>query len=375
MTRAILFVLAMGLPACGSCGSPTPPPQPSTVVGLETIPADEPAAVQDTAKLISDFIRQSYPEGKRPAMRDAHAKAHGCVKATVTVPELAENLRVGVFAKPRTYFAWIRYSNGNGTPRPDSVGDGRGMAIKLLGVPGKKLLQDEIDATTQDFVMINYPVFFVDTAANYTTFTKDNQGGDPIEYFIGMRSPSTWHLEGARIAQEIAGQKVTNPLELRYYSMAPYLFGDKAIKFSAKPCAVHPDVYEATSSPTFMADNMEKNLKDGKGCFELMVQFQTNAKDMPVEDPTKLWDEKASPFVKVAQIDIPSQSFRSDEQMKFCENLSFTPWHALPEHRPLGGINRLRKVVYETISSLRHQMNAAPRQEPTAGPDFLPAAP
>jgi hypothetical protein len=375
MKRVILFTLPVLLSSCGSCGGGVSPPEPSTTVGLETIPADEPAAIAETAKLIGDFIRKSYPEGKRPAMRDAHAKAHGCVKATVTVPELPENLRVGVFAQPRTYFAWIRYSNGNGTPQADSVGDGRGMAVKLMGVPGKKLLQAEVDATTQDFVMINYPVFFIDTAANYVTFTKDNQGGHPLEYFVGIRSPSSWHIEAAKIVEAMTALKPTNPLELRYYSMAPYLFGDKAIKLSAKPCAVHPELYTATDSPTFLADNMEKNLKDGKGCFELMVQFQKNAKDMPVEDPTKVWDEKASPFVKVAQIDIPSQSFRSEEQMKFCENLSFTPWHALPEHRPLGGINRLRKVVYETISSLRHEMNAAPRQEPSAGPDFLPAAP
>jgi hypothetical protein len=93
---------------------------------------------------------------------------------------------------------------------------------------------------------------------------------------------------------------------------------------------------------------------------------------MPVETPMKIWSEEASPFVKVARIDIPSQSFRSDEQMKFCENLSYTPWHALPEHRPLGGINRLRKVVYETISTERHKLNGVRPQEPVAGPDFLP---
>ena len=78
--------------------------------------------------------------------------------------------------------------------------------------------------------------------------------------------------------------------------------------------------------------------------------------------------------MNVARIEVPSQSFRSDEQMKFCEDLSFTPWHALPEHRPLGGINRLRRVVYETISSVRHELNGARPQEPAAGPDFLPPA-
>lgn len=367
MRRTAFIALFLLLASCSKSAVPD-----GTRVGLETIPADEPAAIEETRTLIADSIRKMYPAGTRPARRDAHAKAHGCVKARVTVPALPADLRVGVFAEPRTYFAWIRYSNGNGTPQPDSVGDGRGMAIKLLGVEGKKILEDEADATTQDFVMINHPVFFIDTAANYATFTKDSQDGDVLSYFVGIRNPRTWHLEAAKIIRAITEKKPVNPLEIQYYSMAPYLLGEQAIKFSAKPCAVHEGVYTATDSPNFLADNMEKNLAEGTGCFELMVQRQTDAKEMPVEDPTKQWSEKASPFVKVADIDIPSQSFRSDEQMRFCENLSFTPWHALPAHRPLGGINRLRKVVYETISSLRHELNGVRPQEPTAGPDFLP---
>ena len=86
-----------------------------------------------------------------------------------------------------------------------------------------------------------------------------------------------------------------------------------------------------------------------------------------VEDPTVPWDETASPYVKVATIRIPIQSFESDEQMQFGENLSFTPWHALAEHRPLGGINRARLKVYEAISARRHELNGVAHREPTAG--------
>jgi hypothetical protein len=46
----------------------------------------------------------------------------------------------------------------------------------------------------------------------------------------------------------------------------------------------------------------------------------------------------------------------------FGERLSFTPWHALPQHRPLGAINRIRRVVHDTISNLRSELNFnAPR--------------
>ena len=87
---------------------------------------------------------------------------------------------------------------------------------------------------------------------------------------------------------------------------------------------------------------------------------------MPIEDPGALWSDKLSPFRKVATIRILTQEFDSVSQMAFGEDISFTPWHSLPDHRPLGGINRARKMVYRLISEFRHQRNNRPRKEPTS---------
>jgi hypothetical protein len=99
--------------------------------------------------------------------------------------------------------------------------------------------------------------------------------------------------------------------------------------------------------------------------FDFMVQLRTNPATMPIEDSTIIWDETDAPFVPVAKISIPPQVFDNPEQNAFCENLSFTPWHCVDAHRPLGGINRVRRVVYEHISSLRHALNSVARREPT----------
>jgi hypothetical protein len=66
----------------------------------------------------------------------------------------------------------------------------------------------------------------------------------------------------------------------------------------------------------------------------------------------------------VATIHIPAQSFRTPERERFGENLSFNAWHALPEHRPIGALNRLRKIVYDRVSRVRHEMNAVEGREP-----------
>ena len=109
---------------------------------------------------------------------------------------------------------------------------------------------------------------------------------------------------------------------------------------------------------------MVNQLKDGEAIFDFTVQFQTDAEKMPIEDPGHEWQESLSPFRKVATIRILQQEFDSETQRNFGENLSFTPWHALPEHRPLGGVNRARKIVYQAISIFRHEYNHADRKEP-----------
>ena len=87
---------------------------------------------------------------------------------------------------------------------------------------------------------------------------------------------------------------------------------------------------------------------------DFMVQPRTSA-ELSIEDSMTEWTEQQAPFYKVATIRIPRQAFDTQEQNTFCEQLSFNPWHALPEHRPLGLTNRLRKVIYDRISRIRHE--------------------
>ncbi len=80
-------------------------------------------------------------------------------------------------------------------------------------------------------------------------------------------------------------------------------------------------------------------------------------KPLPVEDPTVEWDEQESPYVKVATIRIPSQNFNTEERKQFDEKQSFSPWHTLPEHQPLGGVNRARKRIYGELAKFRNDRN------------------
>jgi len=320
------------------------------------------------AAAIRGHIEKTYPPGKRPVRRDAHPKAHGCVRAEFRVnADLPPRFAHGVFVPGAAYQAWIRFSNGSGDPtRADSKGDARGMAIKLLGVPGEKVLPEERGETTHDFVMIDHPIFVVDDPRRYLTLVQRSNSDNPLLRFV---APFALGLRGMLIARAITTKTIASPLETRYWSTTAYRLGlgnDKtAVKFSAKPCLAPTSKVPRDASPSFLREAMIAHLAEREARFDFLVQPRTSP-SMGVEASTIAWRESDAPFYKVATITIAPQRFSSPAQDAFGDGLSFTPWHALPEHRPLGVVNRVRRVVYQELSKLRHELNAMPRREPTA---------
>jgi len=343
----------------------------AAVRSLESVPASEGADVQAIAGMIRQTVQAEYdgqPAGDRAAHRDAHHKHHGCVRAKLDVESsLPSHLQSPVFRPGASYPAWVRYSNGSGSSQDDHEGDGRGMAIKLLDVPGAKILDGaDRNATTQDFLLINHRQFFVRNAHDYVAFQQAiTENGSPLRYFFPSLNPFSARVREMVIARAITKKKMANPLSAAYFSMAPLLFKNRAVKVAALPCAGEAEApRDLPSSPNFLREALVDTLRAGSACFDFAVQVQDDAEQMPVEDPTVEWDERVSPFVKVARLTIDAQELDTPARMAHCENLSFTPWHAVPEHRPLGGINRTRKVVYETIARLRHDLNGVDKVEP-----------
>jgi len=323
----------------------------------ENPPTSEKQTITAIIKLSQDLLNKTAD----PVQRQQHPKSHGCVKAEFIVEDVPEHLKFGVFTEPCTYPTWIRFSNGSSNVQSDAKGDVRGMALKLVGVPGEKLLDGEKDATTQDFILINHPVLFLEDAQDTLAISKALLAvkNMPVAFlkplpFLLMYAPS--HRK-----------PVTNLLQIQYWSTTPYKLGPHAIKFAAIPRGLQPtgDSQPAPTSDNFLREVMVQQLSHQDVFFDFMVQVQIDAAHMPIEDATVEWSEVDSPFIKVATIRILSQQFDTKARNKFDENLSFNPWHALPDHRPLGGVNRVRKEVYQAIAATRHQLNKVSVQEPT----------
>jgi hypothetical protein len=159
-------------------------------------------------------------------------------------------------------------------------------------------------------------------------------------------------------------QHIESPLETDYFSTTPYKLGATAVKYGAKPehllNYLREVLVEQLKSPKRPGSPSTSRHPAAK--FGFYVQRQTDPVAMPIEDPTVEWK---SAWEKVATIEIDAQEFDFPERWEWGNRLSFSPWHALDEHRPLGGINRARRLVYPASSDLRHQ-NLNALEEPTA---------
>ncbi|WP_347901456.1 catalase family protein [Pseudomonas purpurea] len=330
----------------------------------EHIPDGEAAMTQDIIQTAVRIVDQHRDNTRY--LRDAHAKAHGCVKAEIQVlPDLPPELRQGVFADSgKTWQAILRLSNGNAYPQFDSIRDARGMAIKLLDVPGSQLLKEQQGRGEQDFVMFNHPNFFVSDVAEYRQNVAAQADGKKVMAFFPSADPRSWQVRHLFIALSTLAPAPASPTQTTYFSVSPYKFGKANVKFRVAPdpqsCPAYALPTQNQALPNFLRAALNQQLSTDRvpACFVLQIQRQDPSQYMPIEDTSIEWRESDAPFETVARIKVPAQDFDTPAQNLHCDNQSFNPWFGLEDHRPIGGINRLRKAVYDAVSDYRHTRNA-----------------
>ena len=244
------------------------------------------------------------------------------------------------------------------------------MAIKILDIAGEEpFLQSDKGARDQDFLMINTPAFAFSDIPDYLHLNKIllENNDDPSAFFAPLADPSTCPqsvIFSFKVIQEIKTKPVENPLGVQYFGAAPFLFGpDRVMKFSVKPSAGVKLQQVPTDAGTNYLNTalISEMAEQQKISFDFMIQVRSQGEsDLGIEDATSRWDENSFPFVSVATITItaPQPDIDNAEHEANCENLIFTPWHALASHQPLGGINRLRKDVYSASSQHRGADNS-----------------
>jgi hypothetical protein len=321
--------------------------------------------------IISTFEQQMRKLWKPGGFeRGGNTKTQGIVRGEFIIHDnLPSEFRHGIYAQPRTFPAWVRFS-GPGpyiTPDIDDVGF-MSISIKLMGVPGPKLMEEE--KHTVDMFGVSTPTFVTpDTKANAQLQIWSLKNAQMF-YFLNIRRPHILDM----IMQGLFVKTQSSPFEAPYFSCVPYLLGEgQAMQYS-----VWPKSTKRTPIPRlpfrppddYLRDAMVASLAAGDVELDFRIQLQTDPHLMPIENNAVLWPERLSPRVSVATLRLPRQKFDSPAQMEFAKKLSYNPWHTIAEHRPLGNQSRARRRMYYELSKLRHTMNAVPHFEPTGDEVF-----
>jgi len=330
-------------------------------------------------------------EGVGLVVRNAHAKGYGLARGEVEILSgIPNEYAQGIYAKPGRHEAMVRFSNGT-----NHVGDDRflgpitGIGLKLFGIEGRTLLDDEPDSHTFDYALINHPVFFVNTLKHYIFIQSlfANLGLPPpamtpeekeaalhrvLYNFVtgkGTLPPEEWAWEELGAFLQLAQHKPINLLLSTYWTMGAVRHGDYVAKVRVAPVQSFADrvvqrEIDFDSAGQVFRPALVGELRERPYEFDIQVQLSTDLVRMPVEKTTVVWPESLSPYVTVAKLRLPQQDIGGEDNFERMDKTSMSPWRVTEEHRPLGSIMRSRLEVYRESSKLRHEANNQERREP-----------
>jgi hypothetical protein len=316
----------------------------------EIIPADEEARLEEAAQKLVEMQRARAVGGV--TRRALHAKAHAGVEAELTVlPDLPAHAQVGLFSAPATYRAYVRYSNGGGLVLADGKPDARGMAVKVVGVGGKKIIPSMQDAKTQDFLAITVATQPLRDAYEFLWLVRAAAGSQLT--FLPKAIARFGVGRGLRLVRTLLRTSGPIPsLATRtFYSSLPIQFGKHAVKFAFAPQATTEPARGKTRD--YLGEELAARLAAGPLVYDFRVQFFADEKTTPIEDASGEW---TTPFLTIGRLTIPKQdmaSARSKRVAELVEKMSFDPWHAQEDLRPLGNMMRARNHAYRMSTKER----------------------
>lgn len=330
--------------------------------------------LMDTMRGIEETTSKDYGH----AVRAVHAKMHGIFEGELVVePGLPPELAQGLFAQGGTYKVVLRLSTNPGDILDDSVSAPRGLALKILDVPGERL-PDSQGERTHNLILVNAPAFAAPDAKAFLGSLKQLAATtDKAEWAKKLLSAT---LRGVETALEAVGGKsamlstmggtpITHPLGDSYYSQVPFQHGDYIAKYALVPVSSNlteltGDRVNTSDRPDALREVVRDTLIEQGGVWELRVQLCTDLDTMPVEDASVQWDEEASPYRTVGRITAPPQMSLGTELAAMTdEQTYFSPWHGLAAHQPLGSVNRARRQAYERSAEFRARFNGCPMHD------------
>ena len=308
---------------------------------------NEDKLVEEIVSLITRVQKHNFSM-HRHGMRGTHVKTQAILKGTLTVLELPSELAQGICSKPGTKDVAIRFANEPSFLQDDRAPGPRGCGMKIFGNGSEP---------TQDMTFNNAPILeLTDLPTMVEIFRiRERHFREPEKIADEIKKLKDKDLQ-------MAPSRLPNQHFLSYtmYSQSAYRWGPFVCKYAIFPTTKVPDKsIEDTSNPEQHSQWLLEWFRSNEMTYDLRVQLCEDLKQQPVEDASQKWGENKYPFRTVGKIVFPPQdSFDAARRAFWDDHMKLNVWMGLDEHRPLGSVNRLRKVLYQESAKHRGQINA-----------------
>ncbi|OCL08507.1 heme-dependent catalase [Glonium stellatum] len=330
--------------------------------GVETVKLDEEVKAQAIAETMNRMQKHNFDK-HRHAFRATHVKTQGIVKGKLSVLlDLPSHLRQGIFAEPgKTYDVAARYANEPVFLQPDQAAGPRGSSMKVFGVRGELLEDGNKSSPTQDFFFNNAPMIEltdIDTCLEIMQL-REKHFDDPMTLKVktALRTDAVKQTAPFLLPS-------TNLVSIDFYTQSAFRFGDfygHIALFPADDAMTEKasEKVKSGQSSEALSEWLKEYLEKRGVKYHIKLQLGTDPAHHPTEDASVVWDEATAPYQTLGLLEFPPQNSFSPERRAFWEDhMLLDPWGGLAAHRPLGSINRLRKIVYRQSQQQRDRLNA-----------------
>jgi hypothetical protein len=322
-------------------------------------------AIDGEAELLDAYVRvferhfaKNYTSKHLPPRRAIHAKSHALLTGTLDVLDTGDpELRHGIFRSPASYSVAVRISNGDGPAGPDTDRIASvGFAVKVFGITLPKYDAGQRD-DTQDLMFLNQPAYIASDVRDYMTLMQAIDGG-----VVGKIVALVRNFKGLRY--RLRALPKGNPLGTRFWGVAPFRLHDVVVKYLLRPVDARPETLPRPLTPDYLRGLIKDWIERRPAMFELFLQKRlrdgNELRRMPIEDYAVAWDEEQSVPILAGRLSIPAQRVDADFEKTYGEPMVFSPWNTTSDFRPLGSLNRARRVIYQLSASMRGGATVSP---------------
>ena len=314
----------------------------------------------EIAEMVRGFLAlqaRAAAEQSGPVRRGVHAKGV-CVRAVFEVLDVAQGrdralatrLAKGVYARPGSYPATVRFSNSDPKMNDDSRPDVRGLAFSAELAPHGS----GAASARQDYSLQSAPTLPFNDVHALVVFAR--VFGAPSETIALASMPFRDQLVFARSMIGVMRQKrqpVRPYQQLRYWSAVPFRHGSEdVVKYSALPAAANSARPLERRNSNALRDELIRHLNEEStlSSFDFALQFldtdhmtyQGKCRDANfwVENAAIEWPETQAPFHTVARLTLLPKSELCSEA---CDAAFIdVAGNTTADGAPVGDVNRVR---------------------------------